>query len=141
MTPFLLRWGITALAVFLTTLIIPGMSTDSTASLLGASLLLGIINAFIRPILLILSLPFILVTMGLFIFVINALLLLLVSSLIPGFQIQGFWDAFLASIVISIVSYLLSCFFRTSDGKIRTITYHGRVCRTMKQADARVIDD
>lgn len=141
MTPFIIRWGITALAVFLTTLIVPGIEADTTASLLGASLLLGIINAFIRPILLILSLPFILVTMGLFIFVINALLLLFVSQIIPGFIVAGFWHAFFASIVISLVSYLLSCFFRSSDGKIRTITYHGRERRTMKQADARVIED
>jgi putative membrane protein len=91
--------------------------------------------------LLILSLPFILVTMGLFIFVINAFLLLLVSSIIPGFIVAGFWDAFFASIVISLVSYLLSCFFRSSDGKIRNITYHGREARKMKQADARVVDE
>lgn len=141
MTPFLIRWGITALAVFLTTLIVPGITTDSSAALLGASLLLGIINAFIRPILLILSLPFILVTMGLFIFVINALLLMLVSSMIPGFHVVGFWDAFLGAIVISLVSYLLSCFFRSSDGRLRTITYHGEESRRMKKADARVIED
>ena len=76
--------------------LIPGVSYEGWGTLLGASLLLGIINAFVRPILLLLSLPFIIVTMGLFIFVINALLLMLVSKIIPAFQVPGFGARFLA---------------------------------------------
>ena len=115
--------------------IIPGVKYDSTMTLLGASLLLGIINALIRPILLILSLPFILVTMGLFILIINALLLLFVSAIIPQFQVSGFWAAFFGAIIVSIVSWLMSAFFRGSDGRIHSITHHG----ALKQARVREI--
>ncbi len=137
MQAFLIRWFITTLAVMAAAWVIPGISYgDNAGALLGASLLLGIVNAFVRPVLLLLSLPFIIVTMGLFIFVVNALLLLLVSSLIPPFHVDGFWDAFFGAILISIVSWLLSLFFRTSDGRVHVITHHGSI----KQANARVID-
>jgi putative membrane protein len=104
--------------------------------LLGASLLLGIANAFVRPLLLLLSIPFIILTMGLFIFVVNALLLLFVSHLIPSFEVSGFWSAFFGAIIISIVSWLLSSFFRTSDGRVHAITHHPSI----KKANARVIE-
>ncbi|HEU4679522.1 MAG TPA: phage holin family protein, partial [Terrimicrobiaceae bacterium] len=78
---------------------------------------------------------FIIITMGLFIFVINALLLLLVSKIIPAFQVSGFWSAFFGAIIISMVSWILSSFFRASDGRIYAITHH----TTIKQANARVI--
>lgn len=136
MTAFLIRWGITAIAVMVAAWLIPGIRYDSTGVLLGASLLLGIINAFVRPVLMLLSLPFILVTMGLFIFVVNALLMLLVSSIVPGFQVGGFWNAFFGAIIVSIVSLILSSFFRASDGKVRLITHH----QGIKRADAKVIE-
>jgi putative membrane protein len=98
--------------------------------------LLGIINAFVRPVLLLLSLPFIIVTMGLFIFVINALLLLLVSKIVPAFQVAGFWSAFFGAIIIGLISWILSSFFRGSDGRIHVITHHTAV----KRANARVIE-
>jgi len=135
MAAFLIRWIVTTVAVFAAERILPGIACDSTSALLGASLLLGIINAFVRPILLLLSLPFIIVTMGLFIFVVNALLLLFVSAVIPAFHVEGFWSAFFGSIIISAVSWILSSFFRTSDGKIHAITHHSSI----KQADARTI--
>jgi putative membrane protein len=136
MTAFVLRWLVTTVAVFVAEKLIPGIYCDNTTALLGASLLLGIINAFIRPVLLLLSLPFIILTMGLFIFVINALLLMLVSSLIPSFHVEGFWNAFFGAIIISLVSWILSSFFRGSDGKIHSITHHP----TIKPARARVIE-
>ena len=136
MTAFVIRWLVTTIAVLVAAHLIPGISYDGWGALLGASLLLGIINAFVRPILLLLSLPFIIVTMGLFIFVINALLLLLVSKIVPAFQVAGFWSAFFGAIIISLVSWILSSFFRGSDGKIHVITHHTAV----KQANARVIE-
>ncbi|HEY5814230.1 MAG TPA: phage holin family protein [Terrimicrobiaceae bacterium] len=136
MAAFVIRWLVTTVAVLIATHLIPGMSYEGFGTLLGASLLLGIINAFIRPVLLLLSLPWIIMTMGLFIFVINALLLLLVSKIIPGFQVSGFWSAFFGAIVISMVSWLLSSFFRGSDGRIHAITHH----TVTKQAKARVIE-
>lgn len=136
MIAFLIRWGITTIAVMAAAWVIPGIRYDTTGVLLGASLLLGIINAFVRPVLLLLSLPFILVTMGLFIFVVNALLMLLVSSVVPGFSVDGFWSAFFGAIIVSLVNVVLSSFFRASDGRVRLITHH----EGMKRADAKVID-
>jgi putative membrane protein len=136
MTAFVIRWLVTTVAVLVTAHLIPGISYEGWGTLLGASLLLGIINAFVRPILLLLSLPWIIITMGLFIFVINALLLMLVSKIIPAFQVAGFWSAFFGAIVISIVSWLLSSFFRGSDGRIHVITHHAAI----KRANARVIE-
>ncbi len=136
MTAFVIRWLVTTIAVLVAAHLIPGISYDGWGALLGASLLLGIINAFVRPILLLLSLPFIIITMGLFIFVINALLLLLVSQIVPAFQVAGFWSAFFGAIIIGLVSWILSSFFRGSDGKIHVITHHTSV----KQANARVIE-
>lgn len=133
MTAFLIRWFVTTVAVFVAERLLPGISCDSMGSLIAASLLLGIINAFVRPVLLLLSIPFIIVTMGLFILVVNALLLLFVASIIPSFHVDGFWNAFFGSIIISLVSWLLSMFFRSSDGRIRVITYHPSI----KQANAR----
>lgn len=135
MAAFLIRWIVTTVAVFAAERLLPGIRCDSTGALLGASLLLGIINAFVRPVLLLLSLPFIIVTMGLFIVVVNALLMLFVSSVIPAFHVDGFWDAFFGSIIVSIVSWALSSFFRTSDGQIHAITHHPSI----KQANAKTI--
>lgn len=136
MMAFVLRWLITTIAVLVASKLIPGIDATDWWALLGASLLLGIINAFIRPVLLILSIPFIIFTMGIFIFVINALLLLLVSHLVSGFLVSGFWSAFFGAIVISLVSWILSSYFRGSDGKIHAITHHPSI----KKADARVIE-
>jgi putative membrane protein len=137
MASFLLRWLITAVAVFVAAHVVPGINySQSYPVLFGAALLLGIINALVRPVLLILSIPFILITMGLFILVINALLLWLVSAVIPPFHVEGFWSAFFGAIIISLVSWGLSAFFRGSDGRFHSITYHGRE----KKADARVIE-
>ncbi|MGC1481123.1 MAG: phage holin family protein [Chthoniobacterales bacterium] len=144
MSAFFIRWVITTVAVMCAAAVLGGIDFDgSVGVLLGASLLLGIANALVRPVLLLLSLPFIIVTMGLFIFVVNAVLLLIVSSVVPGFQVDGFWSAFFGSIIISLVSWALSSFFRTSDGKVHLITHHERVRRspTIKQADARVVDE
>ncbi|MBE2203109.1 MAG: phage holin family protein [Chthoniobacterales bacterium] len=136
MSAFILRWFVTTIAVFVATKLVPGIKCEPVEALLGASLLLGIINAFVRPVLMLLSLPFIIVTMGLFIFVINALLLLFVSKIIPSFSVDGFWNAFFGAIIISLVSWILSSFFRTSDGRIHAITHHP----TIKQANARTLE-
>jgi putative membrane protein len=136
MAAFVIRWLVTTLAVLVAAHLIPGISYDGWGALLGGSLLLGIINAFVRPVLLLLSLPFIIVTMGLFIFVINGLLLMLVSKIVPAFHVGGFWSAFFGAIVISLVSWILSSLFRGSDGKIHVITHHTAI----KRAKARVIE-
>lgn len=145
MSAFLIRWMITAVSVMCAAGLVGGISVgDNLGVLLGASLLLGIVNAFVRPVLLLLSIPFIIVTMGVFIFVVNAILLLIVSKIVPGFVVEGFGSAFFGAIIISLVSWILSSFFRTSDGKVHLITHHERVRRgrpAIKQADARVVDE
>ena len=137
MKEFLIRWLITTLAVMGATYLIPEISYNSTGTLIGAALLLGIINALIRPVLLLLSLPFIIITMGFFILVINALLLLFVSAVIPGFHVEGFWNALFAGIVIGIISWILSSFFRSSDGHVYPVTHHPQ----MKQVEGRVVSE
>jgi len=84
------------------------MWVDSWVSALGAAFLLGIVNAVIRPIFVLLTLPLTLVTLGLFLLVINALMLWLVAGLIGGFHVSGFWGAFFGSILISLASWVFS---------------------------------
>ena len=138
MAEFFIRWFVTAVAVFVAAWIVPGIDYSNFTGLAFASLLLGIINAMVRPVLLILCLPLILVTMGLFILVLNALLLWMVSGILPGssFTVSGFWSAFWGGLVISIVSWLLSAFFRGSDGRIYPLTHH----TVIKQARGRTLN-
>lgn len=136
MRHFVFRWAITTVAVMVASSIIHGIRYDSVASLIGAALLLGIFNAFLRPILLILSVPLILLTLGLFILVVNGLMLLIVPSIVIGFHVDTFASAFWGAIVISIVSWILSAFFRGSDGRVHVLTHHTQIRRVR----GRVID-
>ena len=136
MRHFVFRWAITTVAVMVASSIIHGIRYDSVASLIGAALLLGILNAFLRPILLILSAPLILLTLGLFILVVNGLMLLIVPSVVIGFHVDTFASAFWGAIVISIVSWILSAFFRGSDGRVHVLTHHTQIRRVR----GRVID-
>jgi putative membrane protein len=129
MRHFVFRWIVTTFAVFVAAPIVGINYGDRVGCLLGASLLLGIVNAFVRPILLLLSLPLILVTLGVFILIINALMLKVVSAIVPCFEVPGFWSAFFGAIIISIVSWLLSAFFRGSDGRVHMLTHHTQVRR------------
>jgi putative membrane protein len=113
-----------------------GIRYDSIGNLMGAALLLGILNAFVRPVLLLLSAPLILVTLGFFILVVNALLLLFVPTFVPGFHVDSFGAAFWGAILIGIVSWMLSAFFRGSDGRVHILTHHTQV----KRVQGRVID-
>jgi putative membrane protein len=136
MRHFVFRWAITTIAVMAASSIIHGIRYDSVASLIGAALLLGILNAFLRPILLILSAPLILLTLGLFILIVNGLMLLFVPSIVIGFHVDTFGSAFWGAIVISIVSWILSAFFRGSDGRVHVLTHHTQIRRVR----GRVID-
>ena len=135
MRHFVFRWFVTAFAVFVAAPIV-GIDYTGLGCLFGASLLLGIINAFVRPILLFLSIPLILVTLGFFILIINALMLKFVSEIVPCFKVHGFWSAIFGAIIISIVSWLLSAFFRGSDGRVHVLTHHSQI----KQVRGRVIE-
>src|SRR5216117_1460975 len=129
MKHFVFRWAVTTIAVMVASSIMHGIRYDTVAALIGASLLLGILNAFVRPVLLILSAPLILVTLGFFILVINALMLFWVPSMVIGFHVDGFGSAFWGAILIGIISWLLSAFFRGSDGHVRILTHHPQIKR------------
>src|SRR3989338_6956862 len=107
----LARWLITALAVMLAAYLVPGITVSGLYTALWVALVLGIINAIIRPILLLLTLPINLLTLGLFTFVLNGLLFWLVASLIGGFEVQGFWAAVFGSLVVTVVSWIGSQYF------------------------------
>jgi putative membrane protein len=136
MRHFVFRWAITTVAVMVASSIIHGIRYDSVASLIGAALLLGILNAFLRPILLILSAPLILLTLGLFILVVNGLMLFVVPGIVIGFHVDGFWSAFWGAIIISIVSWMLSAFFRGNDGRVHVLTHHTQI----RRVQGRVIE-
>jgi len=137
MRRFVFRWAVTTIAVMVASSVIRGIRYDTVAALIGASLLLGILNAFVRPFLLIISVPLILLTLGLFILVLNGLLLLLVPHVVVGFHVDSFWSAFWGAIVISLVSWLLSAFFRGSDGRVHVLTHHSEV----RPVRGRVLED
>jgi putative membrane protein len=101
-------WLINAVALVAVPHLIPSISVDSFTTALVAALVLGLINTIIRPILVILTLPVTLLTLGLFIFVINGLLFWFVGDILTGFHVGGFWAGVFGSIVYSIVSWLLS---------------------------------
>jgi putative membrane protein len=136
MRHFVIRWIITTIAVVVTAWIIPGIRVQGTGATLGAALLLGILNAFARPVLLLLSAPLILLSLGFFILIINALLLYLVPTFVPGFVVDSFGSAFWGAIVIGLVSWVLSAFFRGSDGRVHMLTHHAQI----KQVHGRVVE-
>jgi putative membrane protein len=104
------RWLILALGVTLATKIVPGIACDDGMTLVAVVLLLSFCNAILRPLLVLFTLPFILVTMGLGIILINALLFLLVGRLVEGFTVSGFGPAVWGSLVVSLTNLLLSVF-------------------------------
>ncbi len=121
MTGFLLRVAIVALGLWLAALILPGLQFEGGGWLLGAALLLGIVNAIVRPVAVILTLPLTLLTLGLFLLVINAAMLGLVALLLGGFQISSFWTALGASLVVSITSWAASGLIG-NNGKFEVLT-------------------
>jgi putative membrane protein len=110
MAGFILRGLVAALGLWAASELFAGISIDSALTLVFAGLLLGVVNAIVRPIAVVLSLPALLVTVGLFLLVINAAMLGLVALILPGFHIGGFWTAVGGSIVVSLVSWIASWF-------------------------------
>jgi len=137
MRPFFIRWLVTTASVWVAAPL-AGLHYDHPRCLIGAALILGIINAFVRPVILLLSLPFIILTLGIGILIVNALLLMVVSGLVPCFHVDSFGHAFFGALLISIVSWILSAFIRSEDGhvRVRTITRGDGI----KQAKGRVIE-
>jgi putative membrane protein len=110
MKGIVIRWLVLTAAVFLTSYMLDGIHVSGFMTALEAAAILGILNAVFRPVLIVLTLPINILTLGLFTFIINGFLLMMVSYIIPGFAVNGFWTAFSGSIIISILNWILSSF-------------------------------
>jgi len=111
------RWLVITVAILLASMMVSGIRVESLTTAVVAAAILGVINVFLRPVLLILTLPLTILTLGVFAFVLNALMLLLVAYFVPGFEVDGFFSAFLGALIISIVSWIANRFIKTPDGK------------------------
>jgi putative membrane protein len=122
MNGILIRAVVVGIGLWLASQIVPGVTILSPGSLIAAALLLGIINAFVRPILIILTFPITLLTLGLFLLVINGLMIELVSYFLKGFVVDGLWPAILASVVVSPTSWVMSGWVGPPHGRIDVVT-------------------
>jgi putative membrane protein len=109
---FLLQWLVSGLAIIITAYLLPGVRVTGFFAALVTALILGLINAFIKPVLILLTLPLNILTLGLFTLVINALLIMLAAAIVPGFSVQGFWWALLFGLVLAVISYALGTLAR-----------------------------
>ncbi len=112
----LLRWAVLAVGVILATKLVPGIRCDSGTALVAVVLLLSFCNAILKPVLVLFTLPFILLTLGLGVIVINALLFLFVGRLVDGFHVAGFWSAVGGALIVSLTNLFLSGFTKQRPG-------------------------
>ena len=117
MAGFVLRVVIVMVGLWIASVLVPGIAIRDVWTLLGAALLLGVINAIVRPVIVILTLPVTIVTLGLFLFVINAAMLGLAAAFFDGFHIAGFWAALFGSVIVSITGWIAS-YFIGPHGKV-----------------------
>lgn len=122
MRGILFRLAINALALLAASATVRGIEVHGVASALAAALILGLFNAVLRPVLIILTLPFTLLTFGLFLLVINGLLLKLVSLVVKGFEVHGFWAAVFGALAVSVASALLN-FFISDRGRVEVVVF------------------
>ena len=120
MVGFLLRAAITALGLWVASELLAGLTFDSTSKLILAAVVLGVVNALVRPIAFILTLPITVVTLGLFLLVLNAGMVALVAWMVPGMQVAGFWTAVGVALIVSLVSWAASSAIGTS-GRVEII--------------------
>ena len=118
---FLVFWGVNTLSLWVADDLFDGISFATPQSLFIAGLILGVVNTFLKPLLVILTLPLSIMTLGLFVLVINALMLLLVAWVVPGFIVAGFWSGFLVAIFVSVFSFILNSLIGTNKVRIRRI--------------------
>lgn len=137
---FLQRWLINTLAVLVACHVVKGINYDTVTGLCIASLLLGVLNAVLRPLLLLLSIPLLILTLGFFFLVINALLLLLVDYFVESFHVAGFWPAFLGGLVISLISFILNIWTCTGNWKLSIRKNGPKAPRPRHDDDGPVID-
>jgi putative membrane protein len=118
---FVLRVIINTLAIVVAAKLVPGIEVDGVLAAIAAGLLLGVVNAVVRPVLLVLTLPITLVTLGLFLLVLNGLCFWLVAAVVKGFQVAGFWSAVLGALVVSVVSWVVTLLVSDS-GRVVVLT-------------------
>lgn len=118
----LIRWIILTVSIIIASYLLEGIHISGFFSAFFAAAALGILNALFRPILLILTLPINVLTLGLFTFIINALMLKMASGIIPGFEVHGFWTAVIGSLIISVISWLLNSFI-SDRGRIERVEH------------------
>ncbi len=120
MLGFLMRAAFAALGLWLATAWVHGVSIDGPSTLILAGILLGLVNAIVRPIAILLTLPMTIFTLGLFLLVINAGMVGLVAWMLPGMQVAGFWPAFWAGLIVSLVS-IVGSWFIGPKGRVEVI--------------------
>jgi putative membrane protein len=118
----LIRWIILTVSIIIASYLLEGIHISGFFSAFFAAAALGILNALFRPILLLLTLPINVLTLGLFTFIINALMLKTASGIIPGFEVHGFWTAVIGSLIISVISWLLNSFI-SDRGRVERVEY------------------
>lgn len=127
---FLVKWLINIAALFLVINIVAGVSADNWTTIAAAALVIGLLNAFLRPLMILLTLPLTILTFGLFTLIINAFVFYLAANFIKGFVVTSFWNAFWASIVFSILSFALNTLFfpsgsaRVNSRRYRSASHH-----------------
>jgi putative membrane protein len=115
MTRLLLTWMLNAVALFIVMKLVPGIQIDRFSDLLLATLVIGLLNAFLRPLVILLTLPVTILTLGLFTLVINGVMFYLAAHLVSGFHVTGFGAAFLAALLFSLFSFFLNMLFQTKS--------------------------
>lgn len=117
---FFINWFLYALAIGITAYILPGVHLDGVFTALVTAAILGLVNGFLRPVLFIFTLPLTILTLGLFTFVLNALMILLAAAIVPGFTVAGFWWAIIFSLALSVIVYFLG---EITEPPERTVRY------------------
>lgn len=116
MTRLVLKWALNSCALFIVMKLVSGIQIDRFQDLLLATLVIGLLNVFLKPIIVLLTLPVTIMTLGLFTFVINALIFYLAANLVPGLHVTGFGTAFIAALLFSLFSFVLNMLFGTTKG-------------------------
>ncbi len=139
MRDLLLKWLINTLALVIVITLLPGIHVDRWETAALAALLLGFFNAFLKPALLFLTLPFNIMTLGSFTLFLNGFLFYLVSEILPGFSIDSFLWAFLGALLLSVISFVLNLFLNPAE-RVRLRVYRGGSFRKSRNADEDIID-
>ena len=118
---FLIFWGVNTLSLWVADELFDGISFTTPQALFIAGLILGVVNTFLKPLLVILTLPLSILTLGLFVLVINSLMLLLVAWVVPGFVLTGFWSGFVVAIFVSVFSFFVNSLIGSNKVRVRRV--------------------